>query len=225
MQEQWRPIPAFAGFYEASDHGRIRRVAKGRGTRGNTVLRPQQNTSGYEKVNLSVQNHKFQRLVHALVAEAFLGPRPPARNTVNHRDGQKTNNRPSNLEYVTYARNNEHRLYELPENRLLGMTAEQAVAIREAYAKGDVSQTVLAGEYGISQNQISLIVQGKCWAKAGGPITKTGQGTRQRKLTMQQARAIRHARARGETYAALAEQYGVGQGTLHLLLTNRTHRE
>jgi hypothetical protein len=47
-------------------------------------------------VNLS----KRQKLVHRLVAEAFIGPCPTGKQ-VNHKDGVKANNNLENLEYVT----------------------------------------------------------------------------------------------------------------------------
>jgi len=47
------------------------------------------------------------RTLHGLVAELALGPRPEG-HVINHIDGHKGNNHPSNLEYVTMARNMEH---------------------------------------------------------------------------------------------------------------------
>ncbi len=45
--------------------------------------------------------------MHWLVAEAFLGKRPK-KHTINHKDGNKTNNDINNLEYVTSSENTEH---------------------------------------------------------------------------------------------------------------------
>lgn len=45
--------------------------------------------------------------IHTLVANLILGERPKD-FVVNHKDGVKTNNRPSNLEYVTIAQNVRH---------------------------------------------------------------------------------------------------------------------
>ena len=60
-------------------------------------------TDGYRRVKLSGQ----WRLVHHIVAEHFLGDRP-SDLVVNHRDGNKLNNHPNNLEYVTIAENIKH---------------------------------------------------------------------------------------------------------------------
>lgn len=43
------------------------------------------------------------------------------------------------------------------------LTAEQAAEIRARYRAGGVTQTRLAAEYGVAQNQVSAIVRGKAW--------------------------------------------------------------
>ena len=100
--EAWRPIPGFSN-YMASTFGRIKHVSPGR--------KPQDCRStryGYQRVTLSddAGRHRCPH-VHSLVALAFLGPLPAGQN-VNHKDGNKQNNRPENLEYVTVAENCRH---------------------------------------------------------------------------------------------------------------------
>tara|TARA_R110000868_G_scaffold127131_2_gene334584 strand:+ start:245 stop:718 length:474 start_codon:yes stop_codon:yes gene_type:complete len=58
---------------------------------------------GYLRVKL---NNKSV-MIHSLVAQFILGDRPKD-YVVNHIDGDKLNNRPSNLEYVTIAENIKH---------------------------------------------------------------------------------------------------------------------
>ena len=59
--------------------------------------------SGYLRVKMNNKSYK----IHSLVANFILGERPKD-YVVNHKDGVKTNNRPSNLEYVTIAENIRH---------------------------------------------------------------------------------------------------------------------
>lgn len=97
--EQWRDIPGYEGRYQVSDAGRVV------GLKG--VLTPQVQNSGYQVVHLYLNGRRTVRLVHSLVAECFVHGRFNGAN-VNHRDGVKTNNAASNLEWVTRSQNMLH---------------------------------------------------------------------------------------------------------------------
>ncbi len=100
--EIWVPIPKLKNKYEVSQHGRVRNVYT------KHVLKPELNQKGYPRLTFRksvVGRHNLK--IHHLVAEAFLGPRPEG-TEVNHIDLDKTNNRPSNLEYVTGEQNRVH---------------------------------------------------------------------------------------------------------------------
>lgn len=73
----------------------------------NAYLKPFKNPQGYCLVDL-YENHKdYTRQVHRLVAEAFI-PNPLMLETVNHKDGDKSNNTISNLEWMTRLDNVRH---------------------------------------------------------------------------------------------------------------------
>lgn len=110
--EIWKTIPGFGGRYEVSDHGQVRSYANGR--HGNkdeaVVLKPKKIPAGYLQVNLYKTNgggKQFYKLVHRLVADAFI-PNPNTFPVVNHKDGNKMNNRVENLEWVTASENSTH---------------------------------------------------------------------------------------------------------------------
>tara|TARA_R110000822_G_scaffold289292_1_gene410588 strand:- start:1 stop:513 length:513 start_codon:yes stop_codon:yes gene_type:complete len=65
------------------------------------------NNNGYLRVGLSKDNKHRKFLVHRLVAEAFL-LKIDDKKIVNHKDGNKTNNHVSNLEWCTYSENLRH---------------------------------------------------------------------------------------------------------------------
>src|SRR4051812_28631191 len=96
--EEWREIPEFPQ-YEVSNHGQVRR--------GGRTLSPYPEKKDYLRVTLSVNGKRYKKLVHVLVARAFLGPCPDG-HEVNHIDLDPTNNFSNNLEYLTPLENNRH---------------------------------------------------------------------------------------------------------------------
>ena len=167
--EQWRPIPGYEGWYDASSLGRIRRVLACRGATAGRFLR-QAAQGEYLAVTLYRNDQRRKFGVHVLVASAFHGPRPSGL-IVNHKDTNKHNNRAENLEWVTYQRNAEHaaenglhggRPLKGEDNPRAKLTAEQAREIREL--KGQVGARVLAKRFGVSRSAIQFIHQGKHWA-------------------------------------------------------------
>jgi hypothetical protein len=96
-EERWLPVAGWEGRYWVSDHGR---VAGKRGT-----LRVEVKDSKHLRVTFYFKGKRFYRLVHVLVAEHFIGPRPD-RHLVLHGDGCHSNNHVANLRYGTHAENN-----------------------------------------------------------------------------------------------------------------------
>jgi hypothetical protein len=62
---------------------------------------------GYEVICLRKNKKNFYKLVHRLVAQAFI-PNPKNKREVNHKDGVKTNNNVENLEWTTSSENKLH---------------------------------------------------------------------------------------------------------------------
>ena len=111
-EEQWRPIPGYEGFYEVSDHGRVRslpRIANGSsaGTRRlpGRVLSPGINPqTGRRMVVLHRDGTRRTNNIYPLVLAAFVGPRPPGMEAC-HNNGDHTNDRLSNLRWDTSREN------------------------------------------------------------------------------------------------------------------------
>lgn len=107
--ELWRPVKDFEGYYEVSNLGRIRSCA--RTTDDGKCLQPKllslDSSERYVSKGLYKQNISYNRLLHRLVAEAFV-PNPHNKSQVNHIDGDTRNNRASNLEWVTPSQNIAH---------------------------------------------------------------------------------------------------------------------
>lgn len=107
-EEVWKPVKeeGFEGFYEVSDHGRIRsvdRIVEGkRGPikyKGKLISTPL-NDDGYPAFNFCYAGKKKSARVHQVVAKAFI-PNPANLPEINHKDEDKANNCISNLEWCT----------------------------------------------------------------------------------------------------------------------------
>lgn len=86
--------------YSVSDTGEVRN------DRTSRILKTI-NCRGYKTVHLYNNGLRVSKLVHRLVAEAFI-PNPNNKPQVNHIDGNKQNNNVNNLEWVTVQENNLH---------------------------------------------------------------------------------------------------------------------
>ena len=91
--EQWKPLPGWEDLYLVSNLGRVARVRK-----VSTLA------NGYPATSLTRDYKNCTRTVHSMVAETFIGPRPPGM-LVRHLDGDKENSLLSNLAYGTPAEN------------------------------------------------------------------------------------------------------------------------
>ena len=108
MSEQWRSIPDWPQ-YTVSSLGNVKRVAKAQGaTPGKIIKSSIYPITGYCYVVLQHKYHKKHLCIHRLVALAFIGYPPTPKHQCNHRNGQKLDNRPSNLEWVTHKQNAQH---------------------------------------------------------------------------------------------------------------------
>jgi hypothetical protein len=104
--EHWRPVVGFPD-YAVSDRGRVRRETIGRGTKPGRILTPDVRQNGYLRASLTDTRGTRGHYIHRLVAQAFL-EQPSGFNQVNHKNCDKTDNRPINLEWCTHLDNMAH---------------------------------------------------------------------------------------------------------------------
>lgn len=99
--EEWREVKGYEGLYEVSNYGNVRRVGRTRLFTGGV------NHRGYKHVVLTKSGVKSTKLLHRLVAEAFV-ENPRKCPEVNHRDENKLNNHADNLEWCTHLENSNY---------------------------------------------------------------------------------------------------------------------
>lgn len=178
--EEWRPIPDHDG-YECSNEGRVRSLDRWVMTRrGHSRFKRGQILS--VRIDETAARHADRyphvmlgrgrmRRVHQLVAWTFIGPQPEG-FYVCHRDGDRTNNRPSNLYYGTARENQlDRRLHGGngvgSKHHCAVLNEEQIQVIRKRLDAGEL-QREIAIDYGVSQSAISNIKTGTRWSHVEG---------------------------------------------------------
>lgn len=101
--ETWDWISGYEGLYKASTQGQIWSQPR-QNTRGG-VLKQRSDRWGYLRVTLTKNSVQRSYLVHVLVAETFLGPRPKGAPLVRHLDGDPGNNDVANLAFGNFTQN------------------------------------------------------------------------------------------------------------------------
>lgn len=108
--EAWKDIKGFENKYQVSSLGRVRAVNYRR-TKQCSVMKPAKSFN-YLSIHLTKNGKRKVYFIHRLVATAFIG-NPNNKPYVNHKNGNKYDNRAINLEWVTPSENCAHRLYDL----------------------------------------------------------------------------------------------------------------
>jgi hypothetical protein len=175
MQEIWKEIPGYNGYYQVSNLGRVKsvdRIVLNAGFeqyRIGKILKQTKQTTGYSTVNLCIKNIRKRFLVHRLVAEAFI-PNPDNMPHINHKDENKRNNRVDNLEWCDPKYNNNYGTF----NERVSESKKKPVVCVELNISFD-SQGEAAKKIGVSQACISYSCNNPN-RKAGGYHWKFAEG-------------------------------------------------
>lgn len=158
--ESWRPVPECL-LINASNHGQICAWRKDK----LVLLKPVADPKGYLRVGVIYKGKWRNKLVHRLVAEAFLGMSNGQQ--VAHWNGIKTDNRIENLRYVSQKENSADaiRLGEISKGEKhckAKLTIKEVKEIRTLVAFG-IPQRAIATAYGITQSTLWASISGKSW--------------------------------------------------------------
>lgn len=154
IDEIWKPIEENP-VYLVSNYGRVRtidhpvwcRVNNSYSIRKGRFCTPTNNNSKrYWRVGVQINNRQKHLAIHRLVAKAFI-PNPNNLPQINHIDGDKNNNKVSNLEWCNNGYNQAHAwknslkdITKMSEHSSLRkLTVEQVRFIKEEYSKVDTS--------------------------------------------------------------------------------------
>lgn len=162
IEEVWKDIVGYEGFYEVSDMGNVRKK------KCSTVLKLSIGTK-YMLVGLYVNQRLRTPMVHRLVATAFID-NIENKEQVNHINGIKTDNRACNLEWVTRQENIEHAvrtglLVDVRGEKHHNSKISEAAArdIKFNYIKGVTELKYFAVKHNTSIQNVCFIANNKSW--------------------------------------------------------------
>ena len=200
--EGWKDIAGFEG-YQVSTFGRVKSF-KGK----KSCIRKPQLRGEYLSVALCLGGEKKRRLIHVLVAQAFI-PNPLNKPEVNHDDGHKLNCHISNLYWATTAENQQHAvkngLAKSGEKHYKAKIKDEKDIIYIRENPDNLTQEELAEMFGVDQTTISAIQLGKCYQNAGGSLRES----KRQRISDEIRERIRVDWATGTfSYAALGKKFG-----------------
>lgn len=164
IPETWKDCPDYVGLYEVSDRGRLRSLYFD----PPRILAFGSDSHGYPTVALSKDKQRTTKTVHRLVCRAFHGEPFSIWNEAAHLDGDRTNPRADNLQWVNKVANHHHqRAHGTHMARELHPRAKLTEAAVAEIRASSGPRRPLAEKFGVSVNTISDVRNGRRWTFGG----------------------------------------------------------
>jgi len=174
--EKWKDIKNYEGYYQVSNKGKVRGVARlinGGGSQNKRfikekVLKNHVKQNGYCQVRLTKDGISKDFLVHRLVAISFKGTIEGSPH-VNHIDGNKQNNKLDNLEWCNTFENMQHafdiglvdnRGIKSPNNKY---SEAQILLVKKLLQEGH-SNVTISKMTGVNRTTVYRVKIGKQWS-------------------------------------------------------------
>lgn len=166
MQELWKDVVGYETYFEISNLGRLK------SKRTSKILSQTKSKTGYFTHATKIGGRKGKCIcfkIHRLVAEAFI-PNPENKPFVNHKDGNKLNNKEVNLEWNTGSENIKHAFEHGLSKPLRGdknphakLTEPIVKQIKFEYEFTDITHRELAKKYGVGKTTIQNVLANERW--------------------------------------------------------------
>lgn len=163
--EIWKDIEEDPG-YQISNMGRIRSFKREK----MIIIKLGTNQKGYQFINLFKNSKYHNERIHSLVIQYFGPPKPSPEHECNHKDGDKSNNWWTNLEWLTHKQNVNHAVKmglwgsSKGENcNLSKLTEKQVIKIRKLHQSGNYTNIEISLAFKISQTCFYGIINKKTW--------------------------------------------------------------
>lgn len=169
MQEEWRPVIGYEGYYEVSNFGGLVSLHKGR-------IKKTPVKAKYLNSFLYKEGESRNFYIHRLVAVAFVA-NPMKKECVNHKDLDKYNNHYLNLEWCSKKENTIHayiggaikkyKRREGEESLHSKLTNKQVLQIVKLSREG-LNQVELSKKFSVTPTAIGYILNGRNWGSVTG---------------------------------------------------------
>lgn len=183
MKEIWKDIKGYEGYYQISNFGRVKslpRIIKSKNffKTKEKILKNQENSRGYFRVELKVNGKNQKFFIHRLVAEHFIY-KPKDCNIVNHLDCNPHNNMVDNLEWTTMKGNTAY-MQKLGRNKRTKIWIERLTDTQRKINGKKVEGKSLDGTKTINYNTVNEVkkdgFQPSCVSNCCNQIRNTHKG-------------------------------------------------
>jgi len=149
IEEVWKMVEGFSN-YEISNLGNLRNKAK------KICLKPSIKSGYYGTSIVNNENKRFSMKIHRLVAITFI-PNPLNKETVNHKDHNKLNNKLENLEWATTTEQNNHK--RKCKKEIQELVSSRAVwrINKETNEKIELYQTIKLAAKWVFDNNLTVV--------------------------------------------------------------------
>ena len=170
--EKWRQAVGFSDRYYVSNKGRIFTTSAHNKKDNPTIMRPARSfnkrTNSFEYYKTVMDGRTV--VVHRVVAQTWI-PNPASKPFINHKNGDKVDNRVENLEWCSASENTLHAYRTGLEKKQLGekhhathLTNEQVKQFKWEWAnERKMTRKEYAKELGVSEATIKDIIRGRSW--------------------------------------------------------------
>lgn len=159
IEEEWRDIEGYEGRYEISNLGRVRSLF----FKAPKFLRQGEDSWGYKQVVLSKNGLSKNFKVHRLVMLHF--SKGEVTNSINHIDGNKSNNSIQNLEWSSASKNNKHAYANglMSSRKRPRLNPKQIKSIYRLCENKELTKKQIANKFNVSLNTVHRIHRRETW--------------------------------------------------------------
>lgn len=189
-QEIWKPVN---NHYMISNLGRFAKILKHHTNK----------QTGYKEVSMSIDKSHKTVPIHRLVASAFI-ENPDNKKTVNHKDFNKLNNLPENLEWMSFKEQESHKHSVGRGIKYIELFNNKKKIIAD-FESGKINRPEIAKKYNCPLNRVQSMLRKH----------KTNK-SKNSKLSINDLKEIIRLKDKGIGIKIIAEKYNISHSTIYL---------